>query len=55
MARNQGIDLAWLVPIVTALVLGVALGNWWWAIAGGLAMALFLMALEAVRGGVGRH
>jgi hypothetical protein len=55
MARQQGIDLTWLVPIVIVLILAQFVPSLWWAIAGGIVVALFLMAVEAVRGGVGRH
>ena len=55
MARRRGIDLSWLVPILAVFAAYFFLENWTASIAVGLVIALVLMAIDAVRGGVGPH
>ena len=55
MRRQKGIDLSWLFPIVAVVVAYQFVGSWTAAIAVGLVVALLLMAIDAVRGGVGPH
>ena len=56
MARRRGgTDLSWLVPIAAVLVAYFFLESWTASIAAGLVVALVLMAIDAVRGGVGPH
>ncbi len=55
MARRKGIDLSWMVPIAAVFIAYLFLENWTASIAVGLVIALILMAIDAVRGGVGPY
>ncbi len=53
MKRRRGVDLSWLGPVIAVLVGYQFLESWTAAIAAGLVVALALMAIDALRGGVG--
>ena len=55
MARGRTHDLTWVTPIIAGLGAFLLFGNWAAAAIGGLGVALVMMAIDAVRGGVGPH